>query len=174
MVAPGLAYSPSRVDGGWQCRWLPGPRLWLAFGRSSDDRRGVFEGRRENVECVVAGRPGDDGRPDPVERPTTTRRPSGIQSSAGDRKALDHERVRFGWINEENIRLRSEIEALRAERDALQEERTTLLETTKGLSTPAVRTNAPNREQRRQAERRRRRSTWVGATHSTTHIWPCE
>ena len=75
------------------------------------------------------------------------------------RTALDHERVRFGWINEENIRLRSEIEALRAERDALQEERTTLLETTKGLSTPAVRTNAPNREQRRQAERRRRRST---------------
>ena len=75
------------------------------------------------------------------------------------RKALDHERVRFGWINEENIRLRSEIEALRAERDALQEERTTLLETTKGLSTPAVGNNAPNRAQRRQAERRRRRST---------------
>jgi hypothetical protein len=72
------------------------------------------------------------------------------------RKALDDERVRFGW---ENIRPRSEIESLRAERDALQEERTTLLETTKGLSTPAVRTNAPNREQRRQAERRRRRST---------------
>jgi chromosome segregation ATPase len=74
-------------------------------------------------------------------------------------KALDHERVRFGWINEENTRLRSEIEALRAERDALQEERTTLRETANGLSTPAVRTNPPNREQRRQAERRRRRST---------------
>ena len=28
-------------------------------------------------------------------------------------KALDQERVRFGWINEENIRLRSEVEALR-------------------------------------------------------------
>ena len=75
------------------------------------------------------------------------------------RKALDHERVRFGWINEENIRLRSEIEALRAERDALQVERTTLLATKNGLSTPAVRANAPNREQRRQAERRRGRST---------------
>lgn len=74
-------------------------------------------------------------------------------------KALDHERVRFEWINEENIPLRSEIDALRAKRDALEEPRVTLLETTKGLSTPAVRTNAPNREQRRQAERRRRRST---------------
>jgi hypothetical protein len=34
------------------------------------------------------------------------------------RKALDHERVRFGWINEENIRLRSEVEALRTGRNA--------------------------------------------------------
>jgi hypothetical protein len=33
-------------------------------------------------------------------------------------KALDQERVRFGWINEENIRLRSEVEALRTGRNA--------------------------------------------------------
>ena len=74
-------------------------------------------------------------------------------------KALDHERVRFGWINEENIRLRSEIEALPTKREALEQERATLLETAKGLSAPVVRTDAPNRAQRQQADRRRRRST---------------
>ena len=76
------------------------------------------------------------------------------------RKALDHERVRFGWINEENIRLRSEIEALRAERDALEEERAGQLARDCEGSVHAGRTDqCSEREQRRQAERRRRRST---------------
>ena len=75
-------------------------------------------------------------------------------------KNLEQVRTRFSWIEADNDRMRSELETLRNERDLLQgrldESRLSTRPIAIARATPAP-PAAPNRAQRRRAERERRR-----------------
>ena len=74
-------------------------------------------------------------------------------------KELEREQVRSSWMSEGNDRLRAELDAVERDRDDLQQRLDELVRT---IATPAPNARpvpGPNRAQRRQEERRRRRPT---------------
>lgn len=74
-------------------------------------------------------------------------------------KALDQERARFIWIEEDGNRLQADLNATRQDRDVLQERYDDLLRPTPAAPTRPQAASGPNRAQRREAERKRRRPT---------------
>lgn len=74
-------------------------------------------------------------------------------------KALDQERARLIWIEEDNDRLRADLEATTHERDELQQRLDDLLRAAPDVPTRPQAASGPNRAQRRRAERERRRPT---------------
>ncbi len=74
-------------------------------------------------------------------------------------KELEREQVRSNWISEINDRLRAELDAAERDRADIQERLDELVHTKATPAPNAGPTHGPNRAQRRQAERQRRRPT---------------
>jgi hypothetical protein len=74
-------------------------------------------------------------------------------------KALDQERMRFGWIENDNDRMQADLDAARRERYELQERLEDLRRPAPAPATRPPAGSGPNRAQRRRAERERRRPT---------------
>ena len=142
------------------------PRKW----RSDTDRVRAHRARlrgEEEPPTVDTAIDGDDevalawNRVRELERDSERLRQElklSLASARDAKKALDHERTRFGWINDENTRLRAELEALRADRDSMRETDNAHTEAAQQpTARPATGHVGPNRAQRRREERRRRR-----------------
>jgi chromosome segregation ATPase len=74
-------------------------------------------------------------------------------------KELEREQVRSNWISERNDRLRTELDDAERDRANMQDRLDELVHTKITLAPNARSTHGPNRAQRRQAERQRRRPT---------------
>ena len=74
-------------------------------------------------------------------------------------KELEREQVRSNWISERNDRLRTELDDAEPDRANMQDRLDELVHTKITLAPNSRSTHGPNRAQRRQAERQRRRPT---------------
>ncbi len=144
------------------------PRKW----RSDADRVRAFRARQRGedepptVEVARAG--GDEAALawDQVRELGLTIEALGVELKASRtalrraEKELEHERVRYRWISDDNDRLRADLEAAERDRVDLQALVDELVRSPAKPAPPSAGT-APglSRAQRRQAERQRRRST---------------